>query len=214
MIESRVASKQLKLDDMVKTKAILDKKIEQEKAKAERNAKKAAERAAADAAKAKIATDMANRVVSPEEKAKLEAAAAAIAEGKEKKKKGGRTKPEDRTPENVKSMVALSEITGSETPAEDASISEKAGDIIATAITTVGAAAEKVTSEGGFLDQIGDVVSAATESISETLEDVTDTVKAVAQVAAEKLDQAADKAEDIVEDAVESAKEEISGEEE
>jgi hypothetical protein len=214
MIESRVASKQLKLDDMVKTKAMLEKKIEQEKAKTERNAKKAAERAAADAAKAKIASEMANRVVSPEEKAKLEAAAAAIAEGKEKKKKGGRTKPEDRTPENVKSMVALSEITGGETPAEDASIAEKAGDAIATAIATVGAAAEKVTSEGGFLDQIGDVVSAATENISETFEDVTDTVKAVAQVAAEKLDQVADKVEDVVEDAVESVKEEVSGEEE
>jgi methyl-accepting chemotaxis protein len=206
MIESRVASKQLKLDDMIKTKAMLEKKIEQEKARAEKNAKKAAERAAADAAKAKIAADMANRVVSAEEKAKLEAAAAAISEGKEKKKKGGRTKPEDRTPENVKSMVALSEITSGEAAAEDASLAEKAGDAIATAITSVGAAAEKVTTEGGILDQIGDVVSAATDSISETLEDVTDTVKAVAQVASEKLDNAADKVEDVVEDAVEADK--------
>ncbi|WP_020569004.1 methyl-accepting chemotaxis protein [Neolewinella persica] len=205
MIESRVASKQIKLDDMVKTKAMLEKKIEQEKAKAEKHAKKAAERAAADAAKAKIAADMANRVVSPEEKAKLEAAAAAISKGK--KKKGGRTKPEDRTPENVKSMVALSEITSGETPAADASMAEKAGDAIATAITTVGTAADKVTEEGGFLDQIGDAVSAATDSISETFEDVSDTVKAVAKVAAEKLDHAADKVEDVVEDAVEAATE-------
>ena len=50
-----------------------------------------------------------------------------VPDGKEKKKKGGRTKPEDRTPENVKSMVALSEITGGETPPEDASIAEKLG---------------------------------------------------------------------------------------
>jgi hypothetical protein len=212
MIESRVASKQIKLDDMIKTKAMLDKKIEQETARAEKNAKKSAERAAADAAKAKIAADMANRVVSPEEKAKLEAAAAAISAGK--KKKGGRTKPEDRTPENVKSMVAFSEVTAGEAPAGDASLAEKAGDAIATAITSVGTAAEKVTSEGGLLDQIGDVVSSATESISETFEDVTDTVKAVAQVATDKLDHAADKVEDVVEDAVESVKEKVSGEEE
>ncbi|TXF85032.1 hypothetical protein FUA23_20930 [Neolewinella aurantiaca] len=114
MIESRIASKQLKLDDMEKTKAMLVKKIEQEKVKEEKRAKKAAERAAAEAAKAKIAADMATRVVSPEEQAKLEAAAAKIKSAK--KKKGGRTKPEDRTPENVKSFVAFSEVINGDAP--------------------------------------------------------------------------------------------------
>lgn len=214
MIESRIASKQLKLDDMIKTKEQLESKMEQEKAKAEKQAKKAAERAAADAAKAKIAAEMATRVVTPEEQAKLEAAAAAIAEGKEKKKKGGRTKPEDRTPDNVENMIAFSEVTEGEAPVAEPTMAEKAGDFIAGAITTAGAAADKVTSEGGFLDQLGDVLSAASESISETLEDVTDTVKAVAQVAGKKLDHAADQVEDAVEDAVENVKEEFFGEEE
>lgn len=114
MIESRIASKQLKLDDMEKTKVSLLAKIEQEQKKAEKQAKKAAERAAADAAKAKIAADMANRVVSPEEAAKLEAAAAMIKEGK--KKKGGRTKPEDRIPARIKNFVAFSEIIDGDEP--------------------------------------------------------------------------------------------------
>ena len=288
MIESRISSKQLKLDDMEKTKAMLVKKIEQEKIKDEKRAKKAAERAAADAAKAKIAAEMATRVISPEEQAKLEAAAEKIKAGK---KKGGRTKPEDRTPENVKSFVAFSEVVSGESappaaeetpapvstepettevaaaaatagtgaplvdeqaasvaeaiagdapnltaaevateladagaeaaaseatnePPEEMTIAETAGSAIASVITTVGDAANSATAEGGFLDQVGDVLSAAGESITDTFEDITDTAKAVAQVASEKLNTAADKVEDAVEDVMEDAKEKISGEEE
>lgn len=225
MIESRVSSKQLKLDDMEKTKAMLVKKIEQEVIKDEKRAKKAAERAAGDAAKAKIAAEMATRVISPEEQAKLEAAAAKIKEGK---KKGGRTKPEDRLPENVKSFVAFSEVISGESPApvaevdapttndspEETTIAETAGSAIASVITTVGGAANSATAEGGILDQIGDVLSSAGESISDTLEDITDTAKAVAQVASEKIGDAADMVEDVVEGVVEDVKEEILGEEE
>ncbi|SEQ96668.1 hypothetical protein [Neolewinella agarilytica] len=202
MIESRLSSKQVKLDDMEKTKTMLENKIAQEKKKAEKRAQKDAERAAAEAAKAKIAADISTRDVSPEEKAKLEAAAAAIAAGK--KKKGGRTKPEDRTPENVASMVAMSEIVGGETPAASP-MAEKAGDVIASAITSVGDAAESVTEEGGLLDQAGSFIASAVEGISEKLEDITDTAKAVAQVAGEKLEAVADIAEDKLEDVMDAA---------
>jgi hypothetical protein len=202
MIESRLSSKQAKLDDMEKTKTMLENKIVQEKKKAEKRAQKDAERAAAEAAKAKIAADISTRDVSPEEKAKLEAAAAAIAAGK--KKKGGRTKPEDRTPENVASMVAMSEIVGGETPAASP-MAEKAGDVIASAITSVGDAAESVTEEGGLLDQAGSFIASAVEGISEKLEDITDTAKAVAQVAGEKLEAVADIAEDKLEDVMDAA---------
>lgn len=213
MIESRINSKQLKLDDMEKTKAMLVKKIEQEKIKDEKRAKKAAERAAAEAAKAKIAAEMATRVISPEEQNKLEAAAAKIKEGK--KKKGGRTKPEERTPENVKSFVAFSEVISGESPAPaETTMAETAGDAIASVITTVGGAANSATEEGGLLDQIGDVFSAAGDSVADTLEDVTDTAKAVAQVASKKFEDAADTVEDTVEDVVEDLKKKISGEEE
>jgi hypothetical protein len=289
MIQSRITSKQAKLDDMIKTRAMLESKIEQEKAKAEKNAKKAAERAAAEAAKAKIAADMATRVVSPEEEAKLKAAAEAILAGK--KKKGGRTKREDRTPENVKNFVAFSEVVVGEDPVpapkpaakeappttevaaaaaaagvgaplvneraaavaevisgesanltaatvaeeltEDTAavapaaptLAEKAGDAIAAAITTVGNAANDATAEGGFLDDIGDMLSAAGESISEVFEDASDNAKAVAQVASNKLGEAAREAknaaaealEDVkeaAEDAIDDVKEEFSNEEE
>ncbi|MCX8211575.1 MAG: hypothetical protein OTI34_11035 [Lewinella sp.] len=217
MIESRVSSKQLKLDDMEKTKALLAKKIEQEVTKDEKRAKKAAERAAADAAKAKIAEEMSTRVTSPEEQAKLEAAAAKIKEGK---KKGGRTKPGERTPENVKSFVAFSEVIGGEssTPVASApaemTIAETAGSAVASVITTAGDAVNSTTEEGGFLDQIGDVLSAAGDSISDTLEDISDTANAVAQVASEKLNDATDTVEDAVEDADEDVKKKVLGEEE
>jgi len=295
MIESRVASKQLKLDDMEKTKAMLLQKIEREQKKAEKNTKKAAERAAADAAKAKIAAEMATRVISPEETAKLEAAAAAIQAGK--KKKSGRTRPEDRIPKQVKNFIAFSEVVSGEsapppveapavapaTPptaapvtevaaaaaaagagapivneqaasvaeaisgesanvtaaaiamegvaqadavegtelaaaqvagaqepttealdaAAEPTLAEKAGDAIASAITTVGNAANDATAEGGIIDSIGDLLADAGERITDAVEDVSDTVKAVAQVAGDHL-----------EDAVEDVTEEISSEEE
>jgi hypothetical protein len=218
MIESRLNSKKVKVDDMEKTKAMLEKKIEQEKQRTDKNAKKAAERAAADAAKAKIAAEMATREVSPEEKAKLEAAAASIVDGK--KKRGGRTKPSERTPEQIENFAAYSEIVSGEAPAqpEAADWAEKSGDAIATAITTVGGvvddAVEAVTEDGGIKDQAEGFLGKALDMLEDVVEDVSDTVRAVAQVASEKFEDVADGGENAVEDVVEDAKEKISGEEE
>lgn len=214
MIESRMASKQTKLDDMVKTRSQLEKKIEQEKKRAEKQAKKAAERAAADAAKAKIANQIASTAVSPEEAAKLEAAAEAIKAGK---KKGGRTKPSERTPAQVANFVAYSEIVSGETP-KAGNWAERTGESIATAITTVGGvvndAVGAVTEEGGLKDQAEGFLGGVLTQIEEVVEDVSDTVRAVAQVAAEKLDTVSDEVQDRVEDAVEDVRDKIAGEEE
>ena len=206
MIESRMNSKQVKLDDMEKTRAMLEKKIEQEKKKAEKRAKKDAERAAAQAAKAKIAGDIASKSVSPEEAAKLQAAAEAIKAGK---KKGGRTKPEDRTPPQVANYVAYSEIVTGDPKVSD--WAEQAGDGIATAIASVGGivndTVEAVTEEGGIKDQAEGFLGSMLEKLEDAVEDVTDTVRAVAQVAAEKFDDAADAVEDKVADVAEAASE-------
>jgi hypothetical protein len=54
MIESRIKSKQDKVDDMVKTKTMLEKRIAKDKKRAEAQARKQAERQAKEAARAKI----------------------------------------------------------------------------------------------------------------------------------------------------------------
>ncbi|MBC6993524.1 hypothetical protein QWY85_16145 [Neolewinella lacunae] len=219
MIESRIASKQAKLDDMEKTKAMLEDKIVKDNERAAKDAKKAAERAAAEAAKAKIAAEISSREVSAEEAAKLEAAAAAIVEGKQKSKEEPASPAPAATVESgaaVASMVAFSEVVASPATeaAKDSTFAEQAGDTIAAAITGVGAAAQAVTREGGLLDRAGDFLAEAFEDVSEALEDVTDTAKAVAHVAAEKFNHAADRVEDTVEEVVEDVKEKFSGEEE
>ena len=175
MIESRIASKQLKLDDMEKTKAMLVKKIEQEKVKEEKRAKKAAERAAADAAKAKIAADMATRVISPEEQAKLEAAAEKI---KAAKKKGGRTKPEDRVPENVKSFVAFSEVISNESSEQQEEMPAPAGaepkvTEVAAAAAAAGAGAPLVNERAA---SVAEAISgeSATTTAAEVAADLTE----------------------------------------
>ncbi|NJC25359.1 hypothetical protein [Neolewinella antarctica] len=127
MIESRITSKQAKVDDMEKTKASLEKKVEQEERKAERRAKKDAERAAANAAKAKIAAEIGSREVTPEEAAKLQAAADAISGGK--KKKGGRNKATDRPSKQVRNFIAFSEIITPDVPVTKAAIGAPTAEV-------------------------------------------------------------------------------------
>lgn len=81
MIEERMNSKQEKLDDMLKTKDQLDKKIEKEKLNAEKRAKEAEVELAKQARKAEIAAEM-SKASEARDEAKLAEIAEKVNEGK------------------------------------------------------------------------------------------------------------------------------------
>ena len=215
MIESRIASKQVKLDDMEKTKAQLDKKLAAEVAKAEKRAKKDAERAAAEAAKAKIAADISNREVSPEEAAKLAAAAEAIQAGKGKK---GRKKASERATGPVASMAALSSIVSGEQTELAIESARKAG------IEAAGAAAgAKVAAKVEQAEEAATTAEEANQAAEDLggkiLDTVTDHAVGVIEAAGAATEEVRkeggllDQAEDLLAaaaDAIEDAVEEVT----
>lgn len=210
MIESRITSKQAKLDDMEKTKKQLEQNVDKEKKREEKRAKKAAEKAAAQAAKAKIAAQIGAQEVSPEEAAKLEAAAAAIKEGKKAKKKGGRVKASERVSDQVANFVAFSEVItptvpeavqaksiGAPTTSQpaapvaqetaDAPIAQAAGEPVTTA------------KEPTLAEKTGDFIASAITTTGDAIAPVTDKGGLVDQ-ARDLIDDAVDELTEIAED--------------
>ncbi|MBB4078379.1 hypothetical protein GGR28_000992 [Lewinella aquimaris] len=167
MIESRVSSKNEKLADMVKTKSMLEGRIEKDKQRAEKQARKQAERQAKEAARAKIAADMASRNLSPEEEAKLAAAAAAIKAGK-KQSKANRKELRDAAPSDVvANFAAFSAVLAGEVdpPRKDK---------------------KQRTPAPSLLGQAAAKVDQAIDEVEHTVQQVVDTVKATAQVIGEE----------------------------
>ena len=170
MIESRVSSKNEKLADMVKTKLMLEGRIEKDKKRAEKQARKAAERQAKEAARAKIAAEMAGRNLSPEEEEKLKAAAAAIKSGKKQAKADRRALRDAPPGDVVANYAAFSQVLAGEVEAPKPQKSGKKQRTAAPSL--VGQAAESV-------DQAVDVAE-------HKVQQVVDTVKAAVQVVREE----------------------------
>ena len=170
MIESRIASKNEKLTDMEKTKSMLEGRIEKDKKRGEKQARKAAERAAKEAARAKIAAEIGSRNLSPEEEAKLSAAAAKIKAGKHRAKADRKAVRRAPPSDTVATLVAYSRVLAGEIdkPKKDKP------------------AKKQRTAAPSLIQQATAVADRAVDAVAHEVQDAVDTVKAAAQVVGEE----------------------------
>ena len=188
MIDERVKSKELKLEDMYKTRKELEVRIEKEKQKEEKRAKMEEAKAAAEA---KIAEEMKKTSEANEAEAeKLEEAAAKIKEGKKQApKKDIVIPPVDLSDaETINTDEAPKEDVKKEDPPKE---NKTEGE--SKKIPNEQASDEKEKEDNGgdtLLGAIAATMGEALSGVGEALEDVVDTVKAVAEVVEDKIEDA------------------------
>ena len=170
MIESRVSSKNEKLADMVKTKSMLEGRMEKDRKRAEKQSRKAAERQAKEAARAKIAAEMAGRNLTPEEEDKLKAAAAAIKSGKKQAKVDRRALRDAPPGDVVANYAALSQVLAGEVEAPKP---KKGGK-------------QQRTAAPSLVEQATETVDQAVDLVEHKVQQVVDTVTAAVKVIREE----------------------------
>lgn len=166
MIEDRVVSKEVKLEDMLKTKIELEDKMEQQKQRDARNAERAerekAKAAAEAAAKEKI-------------KAEMAAAAAAQADNADKLKEAAEKIAAEKKP---KTPVTPEPVAAEDTPKETVEAPQAVAEAPAAQEESVVSAVSTVVGESleDVVDTVKAVASVMGEKIEEAVEDLKEKV--------------------------------------